>query len=252
MFNVIIIEDQQRIAQLIESIITNELPEISISGIAHNAIEGIKLIMHHNPDIVLLDIEMPGGGGFEILDAFPEKNFEVVFVTSHEHYAIKAFKYNAVDYILKPFDDEDIVNAIERVKSLFTQRRAISMNGDIKQETSDNQKKTSHRLIIPFTNGIEYVDTDEILYLMADGKYCHLYLDNQKHILTSKSMNEIILMIETPLFFKCHRSYAVNIQHAKRFIKLDKYYIELNKELRIPLARSKKNDFLALMESENS
>ena len=246
MLKTLLIDDQPKITSRIESILLRKFDDIDVTGKADNALQGIRLIAHLKPELIFLDIEMPGGGGFEILDSFPEKNFDVIFVTSHEEYAVKAFKYSAFDYVLKPFSDKDIIDTIIKFKA---RKGNDSVSNHLERSIGNNTKSghTSSRIVIPFNNGYEYVKIADIVYLKADGKYCHIYLKDNRRIMASKPINEIHSLINEPTFFKCHKSFVMNVFYTKRFIKTDKYYVETEDEIRIPVARSKKNEFHDIM-----
>lgn len=245
MIKAIIVDDEHKSVHTLELMLKEYCPEVEVIGFAYSAIEGAKEIMTKKPDLVFLDVEMTGGTGFDLLESIPEYNFKVIFVTAHDHYALKAIKFHAIDYILKPLDVEELKTAV----SNFDIQKE-----DKKKDTSEIERLLSHlkvqrvkKIAVPTSNGTEFISVDEILYLMAERSYCKILLTNNKNILVSKSLNEIEELLPTDHFFRIHKSHTVNLSYVKKHIKTDGGVVELSDGTKLYISRSKKDEFAIVM-----
>jgi two-component system LytT family response regulator len=242
----IVVDDEQNAVDFIISIIGEYCDDLEVVGKAHNVAEGVKVIDREKPDLVLLDVEMPNGTGFDLLSYYPEKNFDVVFITAFNHYAIKAIKFSAVDYILKPININEFTEAITRV----VHKRSAST-------TRDNEKfrilmenlktPTPSRLAIATSDGMEYLNPREIIRIEADRSYSWFYLAGERKILVSKNLKEFQDLLGDRYFFRCHNSYLINLKYVKKYVKKDGGYIEMADGSQIPISRNRKDIFLVHM-----
>lgn len=245
MIKAIIVDDEHKSVHTLELMLKEYCPEVEVIGFAYSAIEGAKEIMIKKPDLLFLDVEMTGGSGFDLLESLPEYNFKVIFVTAHDHYALKAIKFHAIDYILKPLDVEELKTAVNNFKSQKENK---------KQGSSDIEKLLSHlkiqrvkKIAVPTSNGTEFISVDEILYLSAERSYCNIQLTNNKNILVSKSLNEIEELLPPDNFFRIHKSHTVNLAYVKKHIKTDGGVVELSEGTKLYISRSKKDEFSIVM-----
>jgi two-component system LytT family response regulator len=231
---VLIIDDELNAREGLKKMIVSNMPEIIICDVASSVLDGITKINLHSPDLIFLDINMPPNNGFELLDAFPNRKFQVVFTTAYNEYAIKAFRYAAADYLLKPINVEYLMETINRLK----QQKSLN-NTVIEQNTTDFTKLT-----ISTIEGYEFVELSDILYLEASGNYTFIQLID-KRIYSSKLLKfyEDILS-QNNSFYRVHLSYIVNKKHVSKYIKSDGGYLLMKNEKQIPISVKKKDEIL--------
>ncbi len=245
MLRTIIIDDEIDAIKSIESIIIEYCPDISIVGKACSVIEGIKEIQNKNPDLVFLDIEMPQGNGFNILESIPERNFEVIFITAYNHYAIKAIKFSALDYILKPIDIDELINAVKKVE----QSKDIHSKAYNRYNVLFENLKTSSpcKLAVPTTKGMKYIYTKDIIRIEADGSYSNIFLKDGNKLMVSKNLKKFQELLIDKNFFRIHNSNLVNLEHVKEYIRIDGGYIEMIDNSKVIVSRRRKDDFIDTM-----
>lgn len=244
MIKAIIIDDEKDAVSFIKSLIEEYCEDVKVIGEANSAKEGYKTINELNPDLVFLDVEMPNGSGFDLLKKFEKIKFKIIFITAYNHYAIQAIKYSAMDYILKPIDIEEFTNAIEKVK------QAINKEGDTFDYNIllENLKTTvPQKIAIPTGQGIEYINTREIIRIEADRSYSMIYLLNGNKILVSRGLREFQELLNGRNFFRAHNSHLINIEHVKLYAKQDGGFIRMIDDLMVAVSRSKKELFIERM-----
>lgn len=241
----VIIDDEPRAVQILEMVVGEYCNGLSIAGTATtiaSAIEKIKLL---KPDLIFLDIEMPDGSGFDVLTAFPERSFEVVFVTAYNHYALKAIKYSAADYILKPVDIEEVKAAIEKI---LHRRKTPEIAGPDITELLHNLRNTGTRKIaVPSNDSTEFIAVDDIMYVSADRSYCEIMMADGRKILVAKSLSNIEESLPQEGFFRIHKSHLVNLNYMKKHIRSDGGYIEMMNGAHLSIARLKKEEFMEVI-----
>ena len=242
----IIIDDETDAVDFISSIICEYCPGIEIAGKAYDVSEGVQVIKDQKPDLVFLDVEMPHGSGFDLLGHFPEKEFDVIFITAFNHYAIKAIKFSAVDYILKPINVNEFIEAVNKVM----QKRSNSMfrgNENIKALLENLRTAVPSRLAIPTSDGMEYLNPKEIIRIEADRSYSWFFLTGDRKILVSKNLKEFQDLLSDRHFFRPHNSYLINLKYVKKYIRKEGGYIEMQDGSEIPVSRNKKDLFIVHM-----
>jgi two-component system, LytTR family, response regulator len=246
MLKTILVDDENMAIQTLQMILKDYCPDIEVAGIAKSPLEAIKLINQTHPDLVFLDIEMPNGTGFDVLEAIPERNFDVVFVTAYNHYALKAIKFSAADYILKPIDIEEIIQTVGKIKQRRNQSGATPL--DISTLLMNMKHASPKKIAVPTSNGTEFISIDEILYLTADRSYCQIFLTEKRNLLVSKSLSELEIILPNDSFFRIHKSHTVNLNFVKKHIKTDGGIAELSDGTKLYIARGKKDDFADAMQ----
>jgi two-component system, LytTR family, response regulator len=231
--------------ELISSVLKDNFPEVNILGKTHLPIEGIKMINQLNPDLVFLDIEMPQATGFDILETLPDRNFEIIFITAYDKYAVKAFKYSAVDYILKPVDIDEFIMAVRRVIKKKDSNNISMSKFKVLLENLKTQRPV--KISIPSSRGYEYVNIDKIIRIEADGRYSTLFLENARTITVTKVLSELIEIIDDSAFFRPHKSHYINLNYVKMFVKAEGSYIEMIDGSQVAISRNKKEEFVNLM-----
>jgi len=242
----VIIDDEKDAVDFISSIIGEYCPGLNVVGKAYDVKEGIETIRELKPDLVFLDVEMPHGTGFDLLTHFPEKDFEVVFITAFNHYAIKAIKFSAVDYILKPININEFIEAVSKVM----QKRSSSMfrgNENIKALLENLKTGVPSRLAIPTSDGMEYLNPKDIIRIEADRSYSWFFITGNRKILVSKNLKEFQDLLSDRHFFRPHNSYLINLRYVKKYVRKEGGYIEMQDGSEIPISRNRKDLFLVHM-----
>jgi len=243
---IVIIDDEVNAVDFISSVISEYCPELEVAGKANDVTEGVKKIQELKPDLIFLDVEMPNGTGFDLLSEFPEKNFDVIFITAFNHYAIKAIKFSAVDYILKPINISEFIEAVNKV----VQKRSnppMNVNENFRILMENLKTATPSRLAIPTSDGMEYLNPKDIIRIEADRSYSWFYLTGNRKILVSKHLKEFQDLLGDRNFFRSHNSFLINLKFVHKYVRKEGGYIEMQDGSQIPVSRNKKDLFLIHM-----
>ncbi len=241
----IIIDDEKASISALKWELENFGDDIEIIGSYHQPKEGLKAIKEKNPDLVFLDIEMPGMNGFELLKNVTNINFDLIFVTAYDQFAIKAFKVCALDYLLKPVDEDDLKIAIEKVKERKT-TPVSQLQLEHLFENLRNQMDDFETIALPTMEGLEFVEIDDIIYCESDSNYTNIFMKNDDRLLVSKTLKDIEQTINCRHFSRVHHSFLVNLKFAKKYIKGKGGLLVLKNGKNIPVSRTKKEELLNL------
>jgi len=245
---VIIIDDENKARRLISTLIAEQCPDISEQYEASDLESGVALIKEHKPDIVFLDIEMPKHSGLQIAEFFEpnEINFQIIFITAYNEYAVQAFKLSAVDYILKPIDVSELKNAIAKAKKNIDKNSITDKLDNLKKVF---QQLSLNKMILEVPKGILFVSHDDIVLFEADGMYTKVYMKNSETQLICKPLKHFVDQLEDkPIFYKPHRSYLLNLKYMKELSKKDGFHIVMENNKTIPIAKEKKDEFLQMIQ----
>jgi len=242
----IIVDDEPDAVNFINSIIGEYCTSLEVVGKAYNVTEGVQQIKREKPDLVFLDVEMPNGTGFDLLTHFPEKTFDVVFITAFNHYAIKAIKFSAVDYILKPININEFIEAVNRVIRKRSEKPSQS-NENFRILMENLRSSLPSRLAIPTADGMEYLNPREIIRIEADRSYSWFYISGKRKILVSKHLKEFQDLLGDRHFFRSHNSHLINLKYVRKYIRREGGYIEMMDGSQIPISRTRKDLFLVHM-----
>jgi two-component system LytT family response regulator len=223
-------------------------PEISIAGEASTVEEGLLGIKKYSPSIVFLDIQLKGETGFDLLSRLPEINFALIFTTAFDQYAIKAFRFNAIDYLLKPIVIEELVEAVNKVKQRTVAGQSAS-RAQVEQLYNDikNPQKIHDKIAVPTAEGFVIIPVNEIVYCHANSNYTEFYLTDKKCIVSSYTLKQYDEMLTAQSFFRAHRSYLINLAHVKLYRRGEGGEIVMNNGHEIELSRTHKDEFLRLL-----
>lgn len=239
----ILIDDEQSACDILSQLLTRFCTDVEIVDVLHNVEDGVKSIQLHDPDVVFLDIQMPKYAGFEIVNFFPTVNFEMIFVTAYDNYAVKAFELSAVDYLLKPIEIDKLVQAIDRLR-LRLEQTYIRSNYE---SLIDNLKqKELKRLVIPDNGNQKVIEIPSIIAIEASESYSIIHTLNQ-HYLVSKNLKHFErLLSENKNFFRSHKSWIINVSHISSYSK-SKLEVSLDNRLHAKLSKFKKQAFETLL-----
>jgi two-component system LytT family response regulator len=245
MIKAIIVDDENAAIKSLQWEIENFCKDISVVDTFTNPIDAISAINCIKPDCVFLDIEMPEMDGFQLLEKLNYRDFDLIITTAYDSYALKAFKENAIDYLLKPVDTDDLIKSISKIK---TNKNKNTLGNELK-DLLNNLPKNNLVCKIPLslTGKTIFVKPDDILYCKSEGNYTEIHFISNKKELISKKIKDIEILINNLNFYRVHNSYLVNINYIKEFVKTDGQYIILDNNVSIPVSRTKKNDLLKLL-----
>jgi two-component system, LytTR family, response regulator len=241
----LIVDDEQDAVNFIRSIISEYCPGLEIIGSAASAKEGVTMILERQPGLVFLDVEMPHGSGFDLLAQFPEKSFDVIFITAFNHYAIRAIKFSAVDYILKPINISEFIESVNKV--LHKRLSGGNRNASYLALMENLRSELPSKLAIPTSDGMEYLTTREIIRIEADRSYTWFFLKDRRKILVSKNLNQYQELLSDQRFFRSHNSHLINLDHVKKYIRHEGGIIEMDDGAQVPLSRTRRELFLGQM-----
>jgi len=238
----LIVDDEKMARVLLRGMLQEYCADVEIVEECHDLPSAVKAIVKHQPELVFLDIEMPGHTGLELLDFFDEKNinFSIIFTTAYNQYAIQAFKLSAVDYLLKPIDPKELQNAVNRYAKTGHHKPDLKVLQNNFSASDDNFK-----IAISTLNSIKYLDLKSILVFEADGSYTHILLENGQKITTSKGLKtyEDILTNHSN-FMRCQKSYIVNLEKITEYIKSDGGYVVVNNLHKVPVSADKISELI--------
>jgi len=239
----VIIDDEEGARESLDNILTTYVPDVEILGKAASASEGYKLINEVKPQLIFLDVEMPNENAFDLIDKFDSVDFEIIFVTAYDHYAIQAIKSSALDYLLKPIDIDDLQSAVAKLDYKMSQPQKDEQFELLLE--SVNSDKPHKKIAIPEADGLMFVDVNEILRCESDGNYTIIYLKNDKRIVSSKTLGDYDEILKNNEFFRTHRSHLINLNEIHKFVKGDGGYILMSDKSEVEISRRKKQDFLS-------
>jgi two-component system LytT family response regulator len=238
----LVIDDEELARNTLKHLISQHCPEVEIVGEGDDVPEAVKLIRRTQPDLVFLDVEMPGYTGLQLLDFFDTDavNFQIIFVTAYSEYAIQAFELSAVDYLLKPIQIKRLQDALQKVTIKQEDQHKERMAA-LKINLSENEE--DQKIALPIATGLLFVHIRELLYLKADGSYTEIYLNNGSQLVVSKKLIEFEkLLPPTRKFFRCHRSFLINLRRIKQFVRGDGGYLIMENDQEIPISREKRTE----------
>lgn len=243
MLKAVLIDDEESNLSSLKEKLASYCPQVQVIAACDNATKGIDAIDSLHPHIVFLDIEMPVMNGFIMLQQLIYKNFELIFTTAYDHYAIKAIRYSALDYLVKPIEIEELKAAVAKAEE---KRNHSYPNPQIELlvEQLINKKNSFNRIAIPTTEGLQFIKVDDIIYLEASINYTHIYTTGQNKYIVSRTLKDFEDMLPAEIFLRIHSSYIINKNFAEKYIRGDGGRVVLSNGVTLDVSKRKKSEFL--------
>lgn len=245
-YKVIIIDDEGRTRSMLNKMVSQTNFSLEVVGEADGVESGLLAIQKHEPDIVLLDIQMPDGSGFDLLDRLKNRNFEIIFITAHQEFAIRAIKFSALDYILKPVEIEELESALENAIDAIQTKSDLSVRYDT---LVNNLKHNNKRIVIRTKSSMYVFDVKDIVHCQSDRNYTYFHLSDGRKVFTSRTLKDYEDTLCLPDFIRCHRSHIININYLERYDRGDGGTIVMKDGTEIPLSRLSRERFLDILDS---
>ena len=243
MIKTVVIDDEPKARETIINILGLGPSNVSVVGEAEDVKSGYEVIKKLNPDVVLLDINLPDGTGFDILKRFDKISFKIIFITAHEEYAVRAFKFSALDYILKPVTAGNLFQAIEKAQTTIQKEET-----DIKLSAFLSNLNKIKKIVLKTAESIHIINIKDIIRCEADVNYTTFYLVNSETLLVSRPLKEYSELLEPSGFYRTHQSHLVNLDHISRYDKVDGGHLVMIDESIVPVSHRKKDDLFGLFE----
>lgn len=241
----IIIDDETECRNLLRQLLLKHCPHVEIIAEADSIETGIHAINNNNFDILFSDIELKKGTGFDILRQVTNRQYSLIFVSAFGHYALKAFKFSAIDYLLKPIDVEELISAVNRISPINTRNSKNGYDYDVLFENLEQPLPT--KFAIPSSEGLEYVKIDDVVYIKADGSYADIVLVDKSKKTVAKNLKDFQEKLYDRGFFRTHKSYLVNLKHIKKYLKKDGGSLEMADGSIVMIARANLEPFKEVM-----
>lgn len=243
MITAVIIDDEKSARETLSGLLKTYCPGVEILGTANSVEKGVELIVEQKPELVFLDVKMPFGSGFDLLERLPDITFEVIFTTAYDQYALKAIKFSALDYLLKPINVAEIKAAVKKVRESKNQHLLNKkLETFIENITAKNKQLT--KIVLPMSEGFKVVEVQEIIHCQSDGNYTNLFLMDGSKILSSKTLKDFDELLIEYNFFRIHQSHLINLNSVKHYDRGRGGQVKLSDGSTVAIARSKKAEFI--------
>lgn len=249
MIKALIIDDVEKARSALKSDIKTYCPNVQVIGEADGVESGLELIKNTTPDVLFLDIRMSDGSGFDLITKLRQQGpipFQIIFTTAYDEYAIKAFKFSATDYLLKPVDHEDLIQAVQKIKNPDVQH-TLKENMELLLESMKGLKTSNKRIALNSTDKVQVVNVDDIIQCESQKNYTLFYLTNKKQVLVTRTLKEFEDMLEADNFLRVHHSHLINVKHLKEYVKTDGGYAVMSDGSQVPVSVRKKEHLLSLL-----
>ena len=246
MIKALIIDDEKHCSDNLQWLLQNYCPEVDIAAVCLSAEKGLTEINKQQPQLIFLDVEMPGMSGFELLEKLADINFDIIFTTAHNQYAIRAIRFGALDYLVKPIDKDELRIAIDKVVK-HTGSESLKQLTALLTHIRKSNDLSFQKIALPTLHGFELIPLNNIMYCESKSNYTHIYINNGQQLLVSKTLKDIESLLNMQPFFRVHHSFLVNLQYAIRYNKGEGGSLELNNNITVPVSRTKKDELLTLI-----
>lgn len=248
MIKAVIVDDEPGNRRQIRRLLNEYFPQVGVVAEADSVPSAVDVIRHSQPDLVLLDIEIKEGTGFQVLQMLKPYTFKLIFITAFNHFAIKAFKFSAMDYILKPVNEVEFQQAVQNVLQAIDSEQSLQKQNDYLMEYYKKETQLG-KIVLKTNEAIHIVDVSDIIYLQSDNAYTTFYIEPNETIVVSKNLKEYVELLEDYGFFRPHQSYLVNLNYVKKVDKADGGFVILKNKKEIPVSLRQKKKLIALLEN---
>src|SRR4030095_4695968 len=246
MIKAVLIDDEKNALEMLEWQLHTYCPQVEVAAICINADLGISAIQQHKPQLVFLDIEMPKKNGFEVVQAFPQPFFDVIFTTAYNQFAIKAFRFAALDYLLKPIDADDLVVAVSRYEKKMLNSN-FKQQLDILMQQYNQPNALPDKISFATQQAIHFISPTNIVYCESDSNYTTLHFTDKSKMVVSKTLKEVEEMLVHYHFFRIHHSFIINLKQVSRYVKTDGGGIEMTDGSQLPISRLRKEELMKVL-----
>ena len=237
----IIVDDEPYCCEALATLL-EDCPDVEVVAVCHNAADALVAIKKFSLDLIFLDVEMPKMNGFEMLEQLPSVNFDIIFTTSYDQYALKAIRFSAIDYLLKPIDSEELIKAVQKV--IRRSQKTISEQLEILMQKIHQPSTPINKIAMPTMEGLQMIPVDSIISCESDSNYTILLLKNNKKTVVSRTLKEIEELLEEHSFIRVHRCYLANLNEVEKYVKGEGGYLVMSDGTAIDVARNKKEVLL--------
>ncbi len=248
MLKCIIVDDEQHCIDTLQWQIEKYVPTAQLQKTFTSPEKALKYLATNTIDVLFLDIDMPEMNGFEMLKNIEKINFEIIFTTAYDEFAVKAFKASAIDYLLKPVDKLDLTLAVQKVSDKKKSNH-LPAQIEILYNAINNKKEVKERLAVPTLEGLHFIKIKDIIYCISDSNYTHIHLENAKSLLVCKTLKEIEAMLSDGSFIRIHKSHLINYKKIEKFIRGDGGYVVMDDKKSLSVSRNRKEVLLAIFEN---
>lgn len=240
----ILVDDEPDGIRTLKKMLEMHCPQVEVTATCNNAFTAKQQVAESNPDLVFLDIQMPGKSGLELLTELAEKDFEVIFVTAHNEYMLQALQYSAADYLLKPVDEDRLIEAVQRVERRMESGKKEERNKALLHNLGQAGNPSEMRLCLPTLKGFIVLKLDEIIYCEAERSYTVFHLEGNKTVTVSKPLVEYDQVLKDTSFLRIHKSFLINLHHVKEYQRGEGGIVIMTNNAEIEVSRRKKDQFL--------
>jgi len=242
-YKAFIVEDEKRHINVLRNQLKMHCPKVLVMGEAGNVDDAVTALSVNQPDIVFMDIELKGRMSFEILDQLTEHNFSLIFITAFNHYAVRAFKYAALDYLMKPVSHMELIEAVERAIE-DKSRKDHTSKIDLMLKTLMEPQHKNQKLALPTLEGLIFIEVNDIIKLEADGSYCIFHFLQKNTVMVSKPIKEYEELLEENNFMRVHHSFIINLNQIKKYVRGSGGHVIMNDDSMVDVSLRRKEDFL--------
>ena len=241
MLNVVLIDDEPQARQALRSLLADCAPDFRVIAEAENVRSGLTLLRRQRPDVVFLDIQMPDGTGFDLLDQLPDPGFHLIFTTAFDHFALKAFRYHAIDYLVKPVDPDDLQPTCRRIRAQSGQRLTA---GQARGLLEAFRRGKADKLTLSTSEGLVLLPLADIVRLEASGSYTSFFTRSGERTVVARTLKDFARLLPPEQFFRVHQSHLINLSLVRKVLREDGDFAVMEGGAKVPVARRKKEAFL--------
>jgi two-component system LytT family response regulator len=241
MIEVVLVDDEKDSTETLDILLKKNFPDIKVVGKFNEPLIAVEFLRKNHFDLLFLDIEMPAMNGFDLLKEIQKDDFEVVFVTAYDHFALRAFKYSAFDYLLKPVETEDLIGCVAKYEE---KKQQLKARLEHLQKMVKQNGIAIDKIAVPTSQGLEFIEIKDIIRCESDGNYTRIFFINQPFMLVSRTLKDFDELLEELNFLRVHQSHLINLKYLKKYIKSEGGYVEMQDGTQITVSRNRKDELL--------